>query len=69
MQELLGKITSTFLVTGTFSFIASMAAMMVAGVASGFAEDLADILFFIFGVIFLLSVVALPIVAIAYIWT
>lgn len=69
MQELLGKISQTIFVVGTFSFIVAMVSLCVAGVATDFLEDLVNFLFFAFGTLFLLSLAALPIVAIAYIWT
>lgn len=69
MEEVLGKITSTVFVVGTFSFIAAMVCIPAAENATGYAEDLADILFAVFGILFLLSLAALPIVGIAYIWT
>lgn len=69
MQELLGKITSTVFVVGIFSFIATIICIPAAEITTGYAEDLADILFAVFGILFLLSLAALPIVGIAYIWT
>ena len=69
MQDLLGKISQTILIIGTFSFLAAAVSLVIADVADGFTEKLVDIFFIIFGVLFLLSLASLPIVAIAYIWS
>lgn len=67
--DVLGKISQTLLVAGSFSFIAAAVCLMVAGVATGPVEKLVNVLFFVFAALFLLSLAALPVVAIAYIWT
>lgn len=46
MQELLGKISQTILIIGSFSFIVAMVSLCVAGIAEGFLEDLVNFLFF-----------------------